>query len=234
MVLTRSQAQSFYDRFGKKQDAQAFYEDAALEDLIAHAAFERAEAVLELGCGTGRFALRLLNKHLPAGASYLGIDISQVMIRIAEQRVSPYKGQAKVIQSDGTLRFPVSSRAVDRVVSTYVLDLLSETDICEALSEAHRVLMPRGKLCLVSLTNGVTFTSRIVSALWSAVFRLHAPWVGGCRPIQIASFLDQQSWSVDYRKVVTQSGVPSEVLIASLKSTPSKAFNSDAPFRSEG
>jgi hypothetical protein len=38
MVLTRSQAQRFYDRFGKKQDAQAFYEDAALDDLIAHAA----------------------------------------------------------------------------------------------------------------------------------------------------------------------------------------------------
>ena len=60
MVLTRSQAQTFYDRFGRKQDAQAFYEDGALDDLIDHAAFEQVEKVFELGCGTGRFASRLL------------------------------------------------------------------------------------------------------------------------------------------------------------------------------
>jgi ubiquinone/menaquinone biosynthesis C-methylase UbiE len=124
-----------------------------------------------------------------------------------------------VAQSGGTMRFPLSSHSVNRVVSTYVLDLLSETDIREAISEAGRVLRPSGRLCLVSLTNGVTFASRIVSALWSAAFSLHAPLVGGCRPIRIASYLDPQTWSVEYRNVITQFGVPSEVLIASLKST---------------
>ena len=59
MGLTRSQAKSFYGRFGKMQDTQAFYEDAALDDLIAHAAFGEAANNFELGCGTGRFALRL-------------------------------------------------------------------------------------------------------------------------------------------------------------------------------
>lgn len=234
MVLTRSQARSFYDRFGKKQDAQAFYEDAALDDLIAHAAFEQAEKVFELGCGTGRFAFRLLTKQLSPSASYLGIDLSQTMIDIAAQRISPYAERAKVVQSDGSLRFPLPDRSVDRVVSTYVLDLLSETDIRQASSEARRVLIPSGKLCLVSLTHGVTFASRIVCALWSAVFRLHAPLVGGCRPIRLDSFFDQQVWSVDYRNVVTQFGVPSEVLIASPKSAPNDAFNPDASKRRAG
>jgi hypothetical protein len=40
MVLTHSQAQAFYDRFGKRQDSQAFFEDAALDELISHGAFE--------------------------------------------------------------------------------------------------------------------------------------------------------------------------------------------------
>jgi ubiquinone/menaquinone biosynthesis C-methylase UbiE len=220
MVLTRSQAQTFYDRFGRKQDAQAFYEDAALDDLVAHAAFEKAESVFELGCGTGRFALRLLTKHLPPFAVYFGIDLSQTMVDIAAQRLSSCTERAKVARSDGLMRFPLPGRSVDRVVSTYVLDLLSETDIREAISEACRVLVPGGKLCMVSLTNGVTFTSRIVSTLWSAVFGLRASLVGGCRPIQLDSFFDHQSWSIDYRHVVTQFGVSSEVLIASLKSTP--------------
>jgi ubiquinone/menaquinone biosynthesis C-methylase UbiE len=217
MVLTRSEAKTFYDRFGKKQDAQAFYEDAALNDLIGHAAFEQAQKVFELGCGTGRFALRLLKKHLSPSASYLGVDLSNTMIRIAEQRISPYAERAKVVQTEGAMLFPLSDHSVDRVVSTYVFDLLPGKDIRQAISEASRVLQPSGKLCLVSLTNGMTLASRIICALWSAVFRLNAGWVGGCRPINLDSFFDPQSWSVDYRNVVTRFGVPSEVIIASPK-----------------
>ena len=218
MVLTRSQAQSFYDRFGKKQDSQGYYEDAALDDLIGHAAFEQAASVFELGCGTGRFACRLLNKCLPQSAAYLGVDLSRTMIDIAEQRLSVYAGRAKVAPSDGSMRFPCPDHSVDRVVATYVLDLLSEMDIRQALDESRRVLMLQGRICLVSLGGGVTFGSRIVGALWSMAFRLHAPLVGGCRPIRLESFFDQADWSVDYRHVVAPFGVPSEVLTATPKS----------------
>lgn len=214
MFLTRPQARSFYDRFGSKQDAQAFYEDEALDDLVAHAEFEQAEKVFEFGFGTGRFASRLLEKHLPASAAYFGIDLSKTMTGLARQHIAPYAERAKLAQSDGSIYFPLPDHSIDRVVSTYVFDLLPGSDIREAVSEAHRVLKPGGKLCLVSLTPGVTFASRMVCAWWSAVFRLHASLVGGCRPIRLEAFLDQHTWSLDYRHVVTQFGVPSEVLIA--------------------
>lgn len=223
MVLTRSQARSFYDRFGKKQDTQTFYEDAAVDELIANAEFGKVEKIFELGCGTGRFALRLLTMHLSPSASYLGIDLSQTMADIAEQRIAPYQMRAKVIHSDGSMRFPIPDHSVDRVVSTYVFDLLSETDIRQAVLEAHRVLIPNGKLCLVSLTQGVTLVSRIVCALWKTVFRLRASLVGGCRPIRLDSFFDQQTWSINYRNVITQFGIPSEVLIASPKNLPGRS-----------
>jgi ubiquinone/menaquinone biosynthesis C-methylase UbiE len=217
MVLTRSQAQRFYDRFGGKQDAQAFYEDAALEDLIAHAAFEQAERVFELGCGTGRFALRLLGKHLSPSASYFGIDLSRTMIDLAERRISPYAKRARVVQSDGSMRFPLADHSVDRVVCTYVLDLLPEEDIRHAVAEANRALKAGGKLCLVSLTHGVTLASRIVEGLWSRIFQWRAALVGGCRPIDLHPFFDPQSWSIDYRNVISRLGVPSEIIIASPK-----------------
>jgi len=227
MVLTRSQAKTFYDRFGEKQDAQAFYEDAALDELIAHGSFEQAENVFEFGCGTGRFASRLLTKHLSPSSSYLGIDLSQTMVNITERRITAYTERARVIRSDGSMRFPLPDHSVDRVVSTYVLDLLSQADAQQVIFEAHRVLIPGGKLCLVSLTFGGMFVSRIVCALWSSLFRLHAPLVGGCRPIQLESLFDQHDWSIDYQKVVTQFGVPSEVLIAGqLQHTPSKTLRS--------
>lgn len=214
MVLTSSEARAFYDRFAKKQDSQAFYEDAALDDLVAHAAFEQAQSVFELGCGTGRFASRLLADHLPPSASYLGIDLSPVMVGIAASRLSPYGERARVAPSDGSMSFPSPDRSNDRVVSTYVFDLLAEADIDRAFSEAQRVLTPGGNLCLVSLTKGETLAPRIVTGLWSALFRVRESWVGGCRPIRLTSFIDRKRWSVDYHNVVTRFGVPSEVLMA--------------------
>lgn len=215
-MLTHAQARKFYDRFGKKQDTQAFYEDAALAGLIAHGAFEQAGSVFELGCGTGRFASRLLTDHLPSTATYFGIDISGTMVGIAEQRLAAFATRAGVALSDGPVFFPLPDRSVDRVVATYVLDLLSETDIRRVIAEARRVLTPNGKLCLVSLTEGTTFVSRIVSGVWSALSRVYAPLVGGCRPVRLEAFMIQPPWIIEYHKVVVQFGVPSEVLVASL------------------
>jgi SAM-dependent methyltransferase len=101
------------------------------------------------------------------------------MIDIAERRIAANAQRARVIQSDGSLRFPIPDQSVDRVVSTYVLDLLSEADIRLAISEAHRVLTPDGMLCLASLTPGVTITSRLIGTLWSQLFRLHAAFWWG-------------------------------------------------------
>ncbi len=222
MVLTREQARKFYDRFGKKQDSQAIYEDAALADLVAHAAFDQAHSVFELGCGTGRFAFGLLAEQLPAAATYRGIDLSRTMVGLASQRLTPYAERATVTQTDGDMHFPLPPAAVDRVVSTYVLDLLSETDIRLAIAEARRVLAPGGKLCLVSLTQGQGLGERLVTGLWSALFRLHGGLVGGCRPIRLEPFLERRLWVVEYRNLVSRFGVPSEVLIARPTEAPAR------------
>jgi tRNA G46 methylase TrmB len=56
VALSPEQARRIYDRIGRAQDWQRFYEDAATAELAAHASFGDARAVFELGCGTGRFA----------------------------------------------------------------------------------------------------------------------------------------------------------------------------------
>ena len=53
-----------------------------------------------------------------------------------------------------------------------MLDLLSAEDMRRVFTEVCRVLAPGGKLCLVSLTHGVTPTSRMVSSLWMALLAL--------------------------------------------------------------
>jgi len=217
LVLTPSEARAFYDRFGKRQDAQGFYEDPALDDLIAHAPFAKAAKVFEFGCGTGRFAARLLADVLPGSAIYIGCDLSPTMVNLARERLAPYGERARVFQSDGTTDLPLPDNSVDAVISTYVLDLLSEADIGEVLREAHRVLIAGGKLCLVSLTTGTTLPSQIVSFIWTSIFRLRASLVGGCRPICLELALNPSCWEPEHRRVVSVFGVASEVSVSRVK-----------------
>jgi len=216
MVLESSDARTFYDRFGKRQDTQSFYEDPALDDLIAHAHFAEAGKIFEFGCGTGRFAGRLVSEQLASSATYLGCDLSSTMVRLATERLAAFAEQARVLHCDGTV-FPVPNNSVDRVVSTYVLDLLSEMDIGKFLQEAYRVLDVGGKLCLVSLTRGTTLLSRIVSAVWASIHRWRPFSVGGCRPIRLRQYVNPAHWELEYGNVVVAYGVPSEVLIARAK-----------------
>ena len=213
-VLSVGEAQAYYDRFGEKQDSQGFYEDPPLADLMAHADFEHARSVFEFGCGTGKLAERLLARHLPGTATYAGCDVSPAMIGLATARLAPFAERARVTRSDGAVRLPVGDRSVDRVISSYVLDLLSDDDARRFFAEAHRALAAEGRLCLVSLSGGVNLPSRVVAALWSAVFRARPSLVGGCRPIRLAPYLTPDRWTVEYRRVRTPFGVPSEVVVA--------------------
>src|SRR5260370_853167 len=148
-MLSRSQARAFYDRFGTKQDSQAFYEDPAIDELLRHADFESAEVVCEVGCGTGRVAGRLLGEKLPPTARYLGWDLSPTMVGLARQRLAPFGERARVELTEGMPSLPLPSNSVDRFLSTYVFDLLPYDEIEAGLAEAHRVLRTGGKLCLV-------------------------------------------------------------------------------------
>lgn len=145
-TLTTDEAKAFYDKFGAKQDSQAFYETSALEQLVAHSSFGSAHEVFEFGCGTGRFALDLLQHHLPATGRYRGTDISTTMVELANARLAPMGKRASVTLSSGDDHLPLEDHSVDRVVSAYVLDLLSFQSARQFLAEARRVLRPDGLL----------------------------------------------------------------------------------------
>lgn len=206
-------AEWFYDRFGAWQDAQ-LYEGAALKYLVAHSDFEHASAVFEWGCGTGRLAERLFEKHLVEGASYVGIDISTTMIRIATRRLANWSRRATVRKADGTGKLPYPDRAFDRFVATYVFDLLPETAINHVLSEAGRLLRPNGKLCVVSSTEGTTPSSHILSSIWKRIYAFNPRLMGGCRPLCVSMLLGA-AWKVELTHVVCSWGICSEIVIAS-------------------
>ena len=213
-MLTHEQSTCFYDRLGAKQDWQGFFETPATRALIAHAAFESAQAVIEFGCGTGAFAERVLMDHLPQAATYLAVDSSPTMVRLAQSRLARFGARVTVRQTDGALQLGERAFSCDRFVSNYVLDLLSPTDITLLLEEARRLLVADGALCLVSLTGGSTPLSRLVSWTWMRLYGLNPQLVGGCRLLDMHTYVPATGFQVDYTQVVTRFGVSSQVLVA--------------------
>ncbi len=211
--LSPEQAGDVYDRIGRLQDWQAFYEGPAIRDLEAHGGFGSARAVLELGCGTGAFARRLLTDLLPDDATYLGVDVSPRMVRLASARLRPFGERAEVRQVSGRPPLPGADGAYDRVVAVYVVDLLPEALARDLLAESARVLTRDGRLCLVSLTTGATPAARAVCAAWTAVWERSPALVGGCRPTDLLPLLGGD-WRVAHAANVTAWAVTSQVVVA--------------------
>jgi SAM-dependent methyltransferase len=213
-LFSPGQARRFYDGLGKRLDTQAFYEEPALIDLAAHLNLKTCRAVFEFGCGTGRFAAQILQSGLPPDATYLGVDISSTMVALAKERLARFGQRARVVQSDGTPKINCESGTFDAFMCSYVLDLLPNEIISVLLGEAHRVLAPGGTLGLVSLTRGPRLLSSLVTSTLQGLHRV-SPWlVGGCRPVELRSFLPDDAWTIYHRNVLTSFGIPSEIIAA--------------------
>ncbi len=212
--LTAAEARRLYDRVGGRQETQSFYEQRAVALLLAAGNFGSAARVVEFGCGTGALARRLFRDCLARSGSYVGLDVSATMARLTADRLRTWSGRAVVIRTDGTPRLPLIAGATDRVVATYVLDLLSPVDTSAFLDEAARVLVPDGLLCLAGVTRGCAGVARVVSVIWQGVWSVHPGAVGGCRPVELTDALDPRTWRIETNETVTSYGVSSQVLVA--------------------
>lgn len=213
-TLTHQEAKRFYDSFGARQDSQGFYENPAVQDMIAHAGFGEAKSVCEFGCGTGRVAALLLSEQLPADATYLGLDISETMVALAERRLEHWADRARIVRVEGPPAIPAADHGFDRVFSTYVTDLLDDADLARLLNEAHRVLRPGGLFCNAGLTDGQGPLSRLVMGLWQRVNAWRPQLLGGCRPMRIRDHLDPVRWDLAYHATLCRFGICSEVTVA--------------------
>lgn len=213
-TLTVDEARHFYDRMGARQDWNSFYEDPAIEAMVLHAGFDQARSVVEFGCGTGRLAERLLDRHLAPEARYLGIDVSPTMASLARERLARFGDRASIRLSDGRATIDTPEESFDRFVSTYVFDLLSRADIAGVVGEAYRVLAPGGRLCAISLTNGRTTVGQFISKTLHGIWSLEPKLIGGCRPIALEDFLDKGRFEMSHFEIVSSFGLSSEAIVA--------------------
>ncbi len=132
--------------------------------------------------------------------------------RRAPESIGPIGPRSSCPTGLAPLRCPI--KAWTGLFPTTFFDLLSLPLIATVLEQAHRILVPDGLLCLVSLTYGRGFLARAVCATWQRIHALSPALVGGCRPLDLTGLLGP-SWLVRYAAPVTNFALTSQVLVAS-------------------
>ena len=112
----------------------------------------RISAIVDLGCGTGRFT-QLLATHFQA--EVIGIDPSRTMIERARQK--PIAGNV-VFRRASAEALPLEDRSVDLVFLSQVYHHL--TDPAAVARECSRVLRRRGHVCIRNTTREDDFVYR--------------------------------------------------------------------------
>jgi len=206
-TLTPTAARRYYDLIGARYDWFAFYEARAKQLALELLDLAPGQSVLNVGMGTGKESLAIQEAIRPGGAAF-GVDLSPAMLLAARQRNLP-----ALCQADGRW-LPFAGESFDRLLSTYVLDLIPAWDLISMLSGYRRLLKPGGRLVLLSLTEGVDQASRGFVRLWKLAYNLSPIACGGCRPLQLTGLVEEAGLSLLQREVIVQWGVPSEVIVA--------------------
>lgn len=124
----------------RSYDRQLWLERVPLRHLLRLVNVGHAERLLDVATGTG-----LVLREFAAGPivprEVVGVDASAAMLA----RVPPLPANWSLRLADAR-ELPFAERSFDVVIASYLLHVLSRRDRELALSEAWRVLRPRGRL----------------------------------------------------------------------------------------
>ncbi len=209
---TKEEAKRLYDRISRIYDILTW----AFERKYAEMALERlsikgGEIVLEIGFGTGHCLKRIAQSVGKSGKAY-GIDISSGMLEVTKRRlekaglmdrVELYRGDAATL--------PYGDRTFDAVFMSFTLELFDTPEIPKVLNEIKRVLKPKGRLGVASMSrdNGQ-------SAMLRPYERVHRKWPKyvDCRPIYLEVSLREAGFKIHKKENVKLFGLPGEIVVA--------------------
>jgi SAM-dependent methyltransferase len=114
-----------------------------------------ADDLLDVGCGTGRSLVGLASA-IPADCTVLGLDVfdDEIILgngpHLATRNAARAGLDVDALCGDAT-RLPVADRSQDVVTACRVLHDLSAEGAASALTEAHRVCRPDGRIGVLEL-----------------------------------------------------------------------------------
>lgn len=209
---SKEEAKRSYDRMSRYYD----YLTGAFERKYVEMALERlsiveGETVLEIGFGTGRCLKRIAESIGQTGKVY-GIDISSGMMEITKKRLEK-AGLAKraELYCGDAASLPFDDNTFDAVFISFTLELFDTPEIPKMLEQIKRVLKPRGRLGVASMSkeNGESIFLRLYE--W-----IHNKWPKyvDCRPIYVEQSLINAGYQIKSKEKVKLFRLPGEIVVA--------------------
>lgn len=150
-----------YRRWARVYDAVF---GAVLEDgrrkLLAQVAQIKPTTLLEMGVGTG-----LLLPKYPRDTTVVGVDISEDMLVLAQQKIAEHGLAQTSVQLDDCEHLSFADRSFDCVVLPYILSVTPNPRAL--IDEALRVVKPEGHVIIANHFSG--------SKTWAALEKIAAP-----------------------------------------------------------
>jgi ubiquinone/menaquinone biosynthesis C-methylase UbiE len=146
MAYQVDEAQREFDRWSGTYDInplQLFF-FAPAHRMLLGALSPGDQRILDIGCGTGIFASRVL-EHLP-GAHVWGLDLSDGMLQRSRARCHAAPGRLHLVRGNSE-RLPFSDNSFDVVTCAHSFHHYPCQD--RVVAEMHRVLRPGGGLFII-------------------------------------------------------------------------------------
>jgi len=209
---SKNSAKVAYDRLSHIYDGLAGSSEAQFMllglDLLL---INPGEAILEIGCGTGK-ALVELSRQTGTSGKVTAIDLSRGMLRKTSLRLAKagLRKRVSLLEGDGA-RLPYKSGSFNAVFICFTLELFDTPEIPLVLAECQRLLIPGGRLGVVAMlkTEYPGWVERLYE--W---FHDKLPAYVDCRPIDAQGLVQSAGFTLDKSQSRSMWGLPVELLVA--------------------
>lgn len=153
LTRSKSQVRANYDRLSRWYDLIGGWSEQRFREIgLQQLAPVKGETILELGFGTGH-CIQALAQSVGMSGRVHGIDLSQGMVRVTQERVRKARllDRIDLICGEAT-HLPYALGVMDAVFISFVLELFEASEIPLVLQECQRVLRVDGRIGVVALS----------------------------------------------------------------------------------